>query len=269
MILIIGYILSFLTGAVINLLGGGGSIMTVPILVYLFKVDPYLATSYSMFLVGISSWLATIDNAKKKMIIYKLAIVFAIPDLIVTYVIRKFLLPILPNIFFTYENITVTKQSVIMLIFAGLMIVASVNSLRSKKAPSTVRPIKFNYPLIIVQGMLVGLVTGLVGAGGGFLIIPAFVISSRVPMNIAIYTSSLVIAISTTIGFLGDFNPELNIDWRFLLVYTFITIAGVFAINPFKKKIGNQALRKTFGYMIFVLSLVIFYIEFSKLGGHL
>ena len=269
MILIIGYVLSFFTGIVINLLGGGGSIMTVPILVYLFSVDPYLATSYSMFLVGLSSWLATIDNAKKKMIIYKLAFVFALPDLIVTYLIRKFLLPILPNVIFTYDNITLTKQSSIMLIFASLMMVASVNSLRSKKEPSTIRPTEFNYPLIIIQGMLVGLVTGLVGAGGGFLIIPAFVIASKVPMNIAIYTSSLVIAISTTIGFIGDFNPQIDINWKFLLIYTAITISGVFAINPFKKKIGNHALRKTFGYLIFILSLVIFYIEFSKLGNNL
>lgn len=259
----IGFILGFITGMVINLLGGGGSILTVPILVYLFGIQPHLATSYSLFLVGLSSWLATADNARNKMILYKLAIVFAIPDLIVTFGIRRFVLPYLPESFFSVDNFVMTKHMAIMLLFAFLMILAGVNSIRGKRDPGNLVPTEFNYRLIIFQGILVGVITGLVGAGGGFLIIPMMVFRSKVPMNYAIYTSSLVIAISTTVGFLGDFNPSLTIDWHFLLLYTTTAIIGVLIINPFKKKIGNTALRKGFGYMIFGLALVIFYIEIS------
>lgn len=262
--IIIGYVLGFLTGMVINLLGGGGSILTVPILVYLFGIQPHLATSYSLFLVGLASWLATAFNAKNKMIIYKLAFAFALPDLIVTFLIRRNILPLLPDTFFSVDSFMMTKHMAIMLFFAALMIFAGVKSVRSKKDPGNLLPDTYNYYLIAFQGILVGVITGLVGAGGGFLIIPMMVFQSKVPMNYAIYTSSLVIAISTTFGFLGDFNPSLTIDWHFLLIYTATAIAGVILANPLKSRISNTMLRKAFGYMIFGLALVIFYIELKN-----
>ncbi|HEY9342962.1 MAG TPA: sulfite exporter TauE/SafE family protein [Hanamia sp.] len=266
---IIGTILFILVGATLSLLGGGGSILTVPVLVYVFGIEPHLATSYSMFLVGTGNWVAAIDSMKKKIVLYKQGLYFAIPGLIVTFMVRRFVLPYLPDYLVRTPHLAITRGNGIMLLFAVLMLVAAIKSLRGRNAPGDILPNHYNYKIIALQGLGVGLVTGLVGAGGGFLIIPALVFTSKVPMKNAVATSLMIIGITTTLGFLGDFNPSIHINWGFLLYYTAIALIGVLIANHYKDRFSNKFLRLAFGYLILVLSLFIFYTEGSKINFNL
>lgn len=262
---IVGTILFFFVGATLSLLGGGGSILTVPLLVYVFGVEPHLATSYSMFLVGTGNWVAAFDSMKKKIVLYKQGFYFAIPGLIVTFMVRRFVLPFLPPSLIDTPHLIITLGNGIMVLFAILMLIAAVKSLKGKNAPGDSLPDHYNYKVISVQGAGVGLVTGLVGAGGGFLIIPALVFTSKVPMKNAVATSLMIIGITTTLGFLGDFNPSIHINWSFLLRYTVVAIVGVLVANRYKNRFSNKFLRLAFGYLILVLSIFIFYTEGSKI----
>lgn len=263
--LIIGSILFFLIGATLSLLGGGGSILTVPVLVYVFGVPPYLATSYSMFLVGTSNWVAAIDSMRKKLVLYKQGFYFAIPGLMATYAIRKFVLPVIPVDLIDTAHLLITKDNAIMLFFAFIMFLAAIKSLKGKNAPGDTLPDSYNYKVIMLQGLGVGMVTGLVGAGGGFLIIPALVFTNKVPMKNAVATSLMIIGITTTLGFLGDFNPAIQINWGFLLRNTAIAVMGVLVANRYKDRFSNKFLRLAFGYLILILSIFIFYTQ----GGNI
>lgn len=263
--LIIGSILFFLIGATLSLLGGGGSILTVPVLVYIFNIEPHLATSYSMFLVGTSNWVAAIDSMRKKIVLYKQGLYFAIPGLVVTFMVRRFVLPYLPEYMVHSTQLVITKGNAIMLFFAFIMLLAALKSLKGKNAPGDVLPVDFNYKVLMIQGLGVGLVTGLVGAGGGFLIIPALVFTSKIPMKYAVATSLMIIGITTTLGFLGDFNPSIHINWGFLIQNTLISLVGVLVANHYKDRFSNKFLRLAFGYLILVLSIFIFYTEGSKI----
>lgn len=256
--IIAGVVLFIFIGIVISLLGGGGSILTVPVFVYIFDVDPLTATSYSMFLVGVSNWVAAIDSMRKQLVLFKQAVYFAIPALLVTYPIRRFVLPNVPEVLLTTPHFVLSRGTSIMILFAVIMLIASIKSIRGKNAPGDGLPSTYNFKVIAVQGLLVGLVTGFVGAGGGFLIIPALVFTNRIPMKNAVATSLLIIAVTTSFGFLGDFNPAIHIKWEFLLSYTAVSVLGVFAANQFKDKLSNTFLRKSFGYLILVLSFFIF-----------
>lgn len=218
-----------------------------------------------MFLVGTGNWVAALDSMKKKIVLYKQGFYFAIPGLIITFMVRRFVLPYLPEFLIQSSDLVVTLGNGIMVLFAILMLIAAVKSLKGKNAPGDELPNHYNYKIIIMQGAGVGLVTGLVGAGGGFLIIPALVFTSKVPMKNAVATSLMIIGITTTLGFLGDFNPSIHINWGFLLRYTAIALVGVVVANHYKDRFSNKFLRLAFGYLILILSLFIFYTEGSKI----
>ena len=214
---LLGYVGAVLIGVVLGLIGGGGSILTVPIFVYLLFIDPVLATAYSLFVVGVTAAVGAIRNIQKKLVDFKTAIVFAIPAFIAVYVTRKFIVPAIPEELFSVGDFLVTKNIGIMVFFALIMFLASISLIRRKKGgEDSNEEQKFNYPLILVEGLGVGVISGIVGAGGGFLIIPALVIFAKLPMKKAVATSLLIIAIKSLIGFIGDVE-NMVIDWSFLL----------------------------------------------------
>lgn len=262
----LGTVLFFIIGAILSLIGSGGAILTIPVLVYIFDIDPYLATSYSMFIMGISNWAATTDNIKRKKILYKIGLCFAIPGLVVTFTIRRFIMPIIPPLIFENNSISISKGNGIMLVFAILIFVAAIRTLRGNKIDKSDLPSTYNYKKSILQGAGIGLVTGFVGAGGGFLIVPALIFTSKIPMRYSIATSLFIISITTTLGFLGDFNPSIHIDWKFLLFCTICSATGVFMANSIKGKFTNKGLRLLFGYVIFLLGILVFSIEFQNIG---
>ena len=260
---IFGYLGALIIGIVLGLIGGGGSILTVPILVYLLFINPVTATAYSLFVVGVSSLVGAIRNIQKGLVDFKTAIVFAIPAFIAVYTTRRFLVPAIPDKLFSIGDFLVTKNIGIMIFFAIIMLVASISMIKERKAKAVADAVVvFNYPLIVTEGLIVGVITGIVGAGGGFLIIPALVLLAKLPMKKAVATSLLIIAIKSLIGFIGDVE-NLDIDWSFLLIFTGISVLGIFLGIYLSNFIEGKKLKKGFGWFVLIMGVYIIYKELT------
>ena len=257
MLEIIGYVSSLFIGVSLGLIGGGGSILTVPVLVYLLGVDPVTATSYSLFIVGTTSLIGAIPKYRNGLIQLKTAIVFGIPSILSVYLTRRFLLPSIPQHIVSLGNFELTKPVMLMLLFSVLMVFASYSMIRGNgKEEQIISDQEFNYPMITLEGFVVGVLTGLVGAGGGFLIIPALVLLSKLDMKRAIGTSLLIIAAKSLFGFLGDL-PHLQIHWALLLDVTALAVIGILLGSWWSKKIDARILKKIFGWFVLVLGIYI------------
>ena len=258
-----GYLGALLIGLVLGLIGGGGSILTVPILVYALSLNPVTATAYSLFIVGATSLVGATKNMLKGMVDFKTAIIFAIPAFIAVYLTRAFLIPAIPEDLFEFNGFIITKNLSIMLFFSIVMLLASVSMIRNKRKEADENiPVTYNYPLIIIEGLIVGTITGIVGAGGGFLIIPALVLLAKLPMKKAVATSLLIIAIKSLIGFIGDIQ-NLIIDWSFLLLFTAISVIGIFIGVWLNTYINGNKLKKAFGWFVLLMGIYIIYKELN------
>jgi hypothetical protein len=261
---IFGFISAFFIGVVLGLIGGGGSILSVPVLVYLMYINPVTATAYSLFIVGFAALVGALKNMKKGLVDYRTAIVFAIPAFIAVYVTRRFVVPAIPDTLFSIGDFVLTKNIGVMLFFAILMLLASFSMIRSKsKGLTEDSEVRYNYPLILVEGAIIGFLTGLVGAGGGFLIIPALVLLAKLPMKKAVATSLLIIAVKSLIGFMGDLE-NIEIDWAFLLSFTSLSVMGIFVGTWLSKFIDGKKLKKGFGWFVLVMGVYIIIREFSS-----
>ena len=256
---IVGYLLAAIVGISLGLIGSGGSILTVPLLVYVMGVDPVLATAYSLFIVGATSLVGGVQSALQKKVDFKTVFIFGIPSIAAVYATRKWLVPFIPDEIFSIGTFVVTKSIALMLLFAVVMILASASMIHPGKLKEEAddHPLKYNYPLILLEGSLVGVLTGLVGAGGGFLIIPALVILAKMPMKLAVGTSLSIIAAKSLIGFIGDLEGDQLIDWKLLGIFTAFAIAGIFAGIVLAKKIPGRKLKKGFGWFVLVMGIYI------------
>jgi uncharacterized membrane protein YfcA len=263
--LILGYIGALFIGAILGLIGGGGSILTVPVLVYLLYMNPIIATAYSLFIVGVSSLFGAIKNIQKGLVDFRTAIVFSIPAFIAVYSTRKFIVPRIPEKLFFVGDYEVTRDVGIMVFFAMIMLLASISMIFIKREDVNEEEtiVKYNYPMITIEGLVVGFITGLIGAGGGFLIIPALVLLAKLPMKKAVATSLLIIAIKSLIGFIGDVE-NLEIDWNFLLTFTSISVVGMFIGIYLNKFIDGKKLKKAFGWFVFIMGIYIIIKEFTR-----
>ena len=245
-------------GVSLGLIGGGGSILTVPVLVYILGVNPVLATAYSLFVVGSTSLVGAATYMKKGLVNYKTALVFAIPSFIAVFLTRKFLVPALPDPLFTVGEAIITKNIGIMVFFALIMLAASYSMITAKKCVDCDEdePVVFNFPMIALEGSVVGVITGIVGAGGGFLIIPALVLLAKLPMKMAVGTSLLIIAAKSLIGFLGDLSSQ-TIDWQMLLIFTSLSIVGIFIGSGLSKRINEKILKTGFGWFVLAMGIYI------------
>ena len=255
---IIGFAASIFIGVSLGLIGGGGSILTVPVLVYILGVNPVLATAYSLFVVGSTSLVGAATYMKKGLVNYKTALVFAVPSFIAVFLTRKFLVQALPDPLFTVGEAIITKNIGIMVFFALIMLAASYSMITAKKCVDCDEnePVVFNFPMIALEGSVVGVITGIVGAGGGFLIIPALVLLAKLPMKLAVGTSLLIIAAKSLIGFLGDLSTQ-TIDWQLLLIFTSLSIVGIFIGSALSKKINEKVLKTGFGWFVLVMGIYI------------
>lgn len=261
---ILGFLGALVIGIVLGLIGGGGSILTVPVLVYALALNPVISTAYSLFVVGSTALVGALRNMATGMVDFKTAIVFAIPAFIAVYLTRAFLIPAIPEELFEIGGLMITKELGIMLFFAVIMLLASLSMIRNKSANHLEeKEVQYNYPVIVLEGVVVGAITGIVGAGGGFLIIPALVLLARLPMKKAVATSLLIIAVKSLIGFVGDIQ-NLEIDWPFLLLFTGISIIGIFIGVWLNKFVDGKKLKKAFGWFVLVMGIFIFYKELSK-----
>ncbi|WP_242692114.1 sulfite exporter TauE/SafE family protein [Aridibaculum aurantiacum] len=262
---VIGYIAALLIGISLGLIGGGGSVLTVPVLVYLFGIQPVLATAYSLFIVGSASLVGVLPKHRQGLVNIKTAIVFGIPSIVAVFLTRKFLVPAIPDVLITIDGFELTKSIALMVLFAVLMVFASISMIRNKTVKQAEEPAiqQFNYPLILIEGAVVGVLTGLVGAGGGFLIIPALVLFSKLPMKQAVGTSLLIIAAKSLIGFTGDV-ANYTINWQMLLIITAISIVGIFIGGWLNNKIASDKLKKGFGWFILLMGIYIIIRELSN-----
>lgn len=269
---ILGFILAAIVGISLGLIGSGGSILTVPILVYVLGTDPVLATAYSLFIVGITSLVGGAQSAIQKRVDFKTVLIFGIPSVATVYATRMWLVPMIPQELFSIGSLEITKPIALMLLFALVMILASVSMIRPGKNIDAGEdaPLTYNYPLILLEGAGVGLLTGLVGAGGGFLIIPALVILARMPMKLAVGTSLFIIAGKSLIGFIGDLQGSQIIDWKVLGSFSAFAIAGIFIGILLSKKIPGDRLKKAFGWFVLIMGIYIIIKEifFPTIGGH-
>lgn len=252
-----GYFGAIVIGLVLGLIGGGGSILTVPILVYVLSINPVTATAYSLFVVGGTALVGAVRNAQQGMVDFRTGIVFAIPAFLSVYSTRKFIVPAIPYELLQIGDWILTKDIAIMIFFSIIMLLASISMIRGRKNDEKeAEQVSYNYPLIIVEGVIVGTLTGIVGAGGGFLIIPALVLLAKLPMKKAVATSLMIIAIKSLIGFLGDLG-NTEIDWTFLLSFTVLAIIGIFIGLYLNKFINGKKLKKGFGWFVLVMGIYI------------
>jgi len=257
-----GYLLAVLIGFFLGIFGGGGSLLAVPVFAYIFSLDEKVATAYSLFTVGISSIVGTIKQLSN--IEWKVTLIFGIPSIIAVWLTRFFVIPNLPEIIFDNETFIITRRMLIFGIFTFLLFISSFSMIYETN--KNVKPINIKnfYVLIIIEGFIVGGLTGFVGAGGGFLIIPALVILIGLDIKKAIATSLIIIALKSTFGFfLGDVMV-MNIDWDFLIYFTLLTTLGVIIGTYFGKSIDKLKLKKWFGIFIMVIAISILFKEFIK-----
>ena len=255
---IIGYISAILIGISLGLVGSGGSILTVPVLVYLMNVDPLLATTSSLFIVGFTSLIGGIRAYSKKQLDYRAVTEFGFPSVLSIFITRHNLLPAIPDTIFTTGGFTVTKNMLLMLIFAVLMLLASWSMIRSRENIKLVKAKEGGarvFPLMIF-GLLIGVVTGLLGAGGGFLIIPTLVLFLELDMKTAVGTSLLIIAINSLFGFLFSLN-HFSFNWMLLLSFTLLSAGGLFIGSHFSDKISPASLKKGFGWFILIMGIFV------------
>lgn len=258
---LIGYGSALMIGLILGLIGGGGSILTVPVLVYLLGIDPVLATAYSLFLVGTTSAVGAIKNYRMGTIAVQTGLIFAVPAFVAVYLTRAFLVPALPDQLLHLGVLVLTKDMAIMLFFAMIMLLAAFSMIREKPSMQEQKPVpSLRYPLIVVEGAIVGVVTGLVGAGGGFLIIPALVLLAGLEIKTAIATSLMIIAIKSLIGFLGDIQ-NLSLDWVFLLPFTALSVIGIFIGMRCNQNLPSVLLKKIFGWFVLLMGLGILWKE--------
>ena len=256
---ITGYIASIFIGISLGLIGSGGSILTVPVLVYLFGIGVEMSTAYSLFIVGSTALVGGVRNAFLGNVNYKTAVVFTIPAFIAVYTTRAYLVPAIPSVIITLGTYVLTKDIAIMVFFALVMLAASVSMIRNKRKKEEENAVpQLNLPVIIIEGAVVGVLTGIVGAGGGFLIIPALVLFAKLPMKKAVGTSLLIIAAKSLIGFIGDVQRYGDqLDWTRLLTVTAIAVFGIFIGIYLNTFIDGKKLKKGFGWFVLLMAVYI------------
>ncbi len=255
----LAYVFAAAIGVSLGLIGAGGSILTVPVLVYLARVDPILATAYSLFVVGSTALVGGIQNSFRGLVDFKTGLIFGVPSIAAVYVTRAWVMPAIPGDL-GFAGFALSKGTAILLLFAVLMVATSVSMIRSKRTAIELSEVgkkvhTHHFGLVLLEGIAVGGLTGLVGAGGGFLIIPALVLLAGLEMKVAVGTSLFIIAMKSLLGFTGDIQIGTAIDWPFLLGFTAASVSGIFLGSWLTKFVDGHRLKKGFGWFVLVMGI--------------
>lgn len=264
----LGYAASLVMGLALGLTGGGGSILTVPILVYLFGIGALQATAYSLVIVGLVALWGTWGAYRNGELNLNRALAFGIPGVIGVAVSRRVLLPLLPSELSIF-GLTLSQSSILLIAFSLLMLLASVSMIRtswSENARVVAAKVDRSVSTIILflGGLAVGLLAGFVGAGGGFLIVPALVSIGKLDMKQAVGTSLFVIALQSLLGVLSDFKAVAQMDFILFSVIAVLAIIGMSLGTLFRKRISQSKLMLGFGFFVLVMGGLILFQEFKK-----
>ncbi|WP_313676956.1 sulfite exporter TauE/SafE family protein [Mycolicibacterium sp.] len=245
--------LAVLVGVALGLLGGGGSILTVPLLAYVAGMEAKQAIATSLLVVGTTSAVAAISHARAGRVQWRTGLIFGTAGMAGAYgggLLAQFI-----------------SGTVLLIGFAFMMIATAVAMLRGRKE---VGPVDSHHripvPKVIAEGLGVGLVTGLVGAGGGFLVVPALALLGGLPMPVAVGTSLVVIAMKSFAGFAG-YLSSVSIDWGVAGMVTAAAVVGAVLGARLTARVNPDSLRKAFGWFVLVMSSVILFEEVHPMVG--
>jgi uncharacterized membrane protein YfcA len=258
---ILGYLSAIAIGLLLGMVGGGGSMLTVPVLVYIMGMNPLLATTSSLFIVGTASFAGSIRAYAKGRINFRAVTEFGIPSIFSIFITRHYLLPIIPDHLFTVAGMAISKDMFLMLVFAILMLLTSVSMIRSQDVTNTavgrgMSKLPGKSLVMIILGLIIGVLTGLLGTGGGFLIIPSLITFLRLPMKQAVGTSLLIIGINSLFGFLFSLK-QFSYNWTLLLIFSALAIIGIFVGSKLAERISGNTLKKGFGWFMLVMGAYI------------
>lgn len=267
MLALFGWVATFAVGFVLGLLGGGGSILIVPVLVYLFMFSAEQSTGLSLLVVGLSTLIGLFVSGAFKDVRFKTALIFAVPSSAGAFIARKVLLPATP------EHVgALTRSTFLLVLFAALMLVVAYRMIRpAKNSGSETEPTSEHSMTELTKtgfaGLLVGITAGYLGAGGGFLIVPVLNQSLGLPMPLAIPTSLAIIAAQSLFGFTGAMG-NTPVDWPFSIGLTAVAVAGLIVGTRFKSRVDPAKLRPAFGYFVLVTGLFILVQELIVKKAH-
>lgn len=265
MLHLLGYLGIIISGILLGLLGGGGAIIIVPVMVYLFGIAPVAATGYTFFVIAFTSLVGFYRYYGQNLVSIPTALLFGLPSVITVFISRRIILPALPEEFFQAGNFHFTKDMGIMILFATLMLATSYNLLIGKRPVAQHEVVEDKkHGKLVVRGLLVGLITGFVGGGGGFLIVSALVLLLGMQVKSAVGTSMLIISINSVIGFIGHASLGSAIDWKFISIFTALAIGGIIIGNLISSLFSEGRLRKIFGWFLVVMAAYILMQEIIK-----
>jgi uncharacterized protein len=256
MMQVAGYCLSVFIGFSLGLIGGGGSILTIPVLVFFFKIDPALATTYSLFIVGLTAISGIIPHYRMHDIDYKTVFLFGIPSVIILFVMRRWLLALIPLTILHFGTLMITKSLFIMIVFSVIMLIAGWSMIRKNSYTPSKETQSFSR--LIIQGCITGAITGFIGIGGGFIIVPSLVLFAGLPMKKAIGTSLIIITFNCLVGILGDMEAAASLDYFFLSTFATFAIIGILVGTWAIQLIPDKKLKPVFGWIILAMSVIVF-----------
>lgn len=260
---IIGYLGAVLVGFVLGLMGGGGALISIPILVYLFHIEVSVATSYSLFLIAITASSGAYHNIRKNLVDYNAALYYGIPSVISVFAVRRWVMPNLPKVIFTIGNFPVSKSLFILVVLVIVMVMAAYKMIVSNDAELDKTEHKINHFRLSFFAVLIGSFLGLVGGGGGFLMVPALIYFANVHLKKAVGTALVLVAVNSFIGFLGDLSSHIQIDWALFATFLFFSIGGVFIGHYMVAYTQGNKMKKYFGYFLLVVAAFIVIKEFA------
>lgn len=258
--LLISLFASSIIGIAIGLLGAGGSILVMPVLVYILGLPPTIATTYSLGIVGISSAIAAMQTSREQKVNAKVILTFAFPAMFSIMIMRAFIMPALPKIL-EIGTLHISIDSFSMIILSILMLISAQRMISQKKLQSDVTH-DISLSLLVLTGLCIGVLTGFTGIGGGFLIVPSMILIGRMNIKEAAFTSMILIAMNALPGFFVDLLNGKNLEWGLFTLLTIASVFGGYAGIILSKRISQDILRISFGIII---TLLAFFILFKEL----
>ncbi len=253
----IGLFFSLLIGVVLGLVGGGGSILTVPLVNYFFGETMLIATTYSLFVVTFASGIGVIQRLNSKTIDFRKGLIFALPSMLTAFFIRGYVMPMFP-VKFPISGFMLSRDIVILVLLIIVMLYTAIRTLTSKRKHAEGGEVVTPIWVILFFGVLTGILSGFIGAGGGFIIVP-ILLRMGLDMKRAVGTSMLIICIQSAVALMGDlFNQEIvqaDFNWLLLASITVITVMGVFIGTYAQKYLSGNVLRKVFSFILIIVAL--------------